>query len=39
MTIPVLMYHSISNQKDKISVSIQNFKKQMELMNTFGFKG
>lgn len=39
MTIPVLMYHSISNQKDNISVSIENFKKQMELMNSFGFKG
>ena len=39
MNIPVLMYHSISNNCDYISVSIKNFKKQMELMNSFGFKG
>tara|TARA_Y100000590_G_C15464248_1_gene917657 strand:- start:222 stop:914 length:693 start_codon:yes stop_codon:yes gene_type:complete len=39
MNIPVLMYHSVSDKKNKMSVSKNNFKKQMKLMNKFGFKG
>ena len=39
MNIPVLMYHSVSDNKNKMSVSKNNFKKQMKLMNKFGFKG
>ena len=39
MSIPVLMYHSISNDNNKISVSVSNFKKQMRLMNSLGYKG
>lgn len=36
--IPVLMYHSISDQKNKMSVSRVNFKKQMKLMDRLGYK-
>ena len=39
MSIPVLMYHSISNDNNKISVSVSNFKKQMRLMHSLGYKG
>ena len=39
MPIPVLMYHSISNDNNKISVSVSNFKKQMMLMDSLGYKG
>ena len=39
MPIPVLMYHSISNDNNKISVSVSNFKKQMRLMHSLGYKG
>ena len=39
MPIPVLMYHSISNDKNKISVSVSNFKNQMRLMHSLGYKG
>jgi len=36
--IPVLMYHSISDESQPISVSIDNFYKQMNLMVRLGFK-
>ena len=37
--IPVLMYHSISNDDQKMSVSKHNFHKQMKMMLKLGFKG
>ena len=39
MSIPVLMYHSISRDNNRISVSVTNFKKQMKLMSLLGYKG
>ena len=39
MSIPVLMYHSISSDNNIISVSVTNFKKQMKLMSLLGYKG
>ena len=39
MSIPVLMYHSISNDNNKISVSVLNFKKQMQFMQSLGYIG
>ena len=39
MSIPVLMYHSISSDNNRISVSVTNFKKQMKLMSLLGYKG
>ena len=39
MSIPVLMYHSISNDKDNISVSVLNFKRQMRFMHSLGYMG
>ena len=36
--IPVLMYHSISDESQPMSVSIDNFYKQMNLMVKLGFK-
>jgi len=39
MSIPVLMYHSISKYNDNFSVKIANFKKQMKLMHSLGYKG
>ena len=38
MRIPVLMYHSISNSKNPLSVSINSFEKQMRFMNQNAFK-
>ena len=39
MSVPVLMYHSISRDNNRISVSVTNFKKQMKLMSLLGYKG
>ena len=39
MSIPVLMYHSISSDNNKISVPVSNFNKQMRLMHSLGYKG
>ena len=39
MSIPVLMYHSISNDNNKISVSVSNFKRQMRFMHSLGYVG
>ena len=39
VSIPVLMYHSISNDNNKISVSVLNFKKQMRFMHSLGYMG
>lgn len=38
MTLPILMYHSVSDNKDKLSISVNKFYKQMKLMNRIGFK-
>ena len=38
MKIPILMYHSISNSKNPMSLSIDNFEKQMKFMSRNGFK-
>ena len=38
MAIPILMYHSISNDKNDLSVSVENFEKQMKLMKNSGFE-
>ena len=37
-TIPILMYHSISNGDEKMSVKKENFYKQMKLMIKLGFQ-
>ena len=37
MIIPVLMYHSISNDKSHLSVSINNFDSQLEYLSKSGF--
>jgi len=36
--IPILMYHSISDDNSKMSVSVDNFYKQMKLMKKLGFR-
>ena len=36
--IPILMYHSISDDKNKLSVSKDNFYKQMKTMIRLGYK-
>jgi len=38
MKIPILMYHSISNDKSNLSVSIENFEKQIGFMRQLNFK-
>lgn len=38
MNIPILMYHSISNEKHQLSVSINNFEKQMKFMVNSGYE-
>ena len=35
--VPILMYHSIMDY-DEQSVSVQSFKKQMNLMKTMGYQ-
>ena len=35
--VPILMYHSIMDN-DEQSVSVQSFKKQMNLMKTMGYQ-
>ena len=35
--VPILMYHSIMDNDDR-SVSVQSFKKQMNLMKTMGYQ-
>ena len=37
MIIPVLMYHSISNDKSHLSVSVNNFENQLEYISNSGF--
>ena len=37
MIIPVLMYHSISNDKSHLSVSVNNFENQLEYISKSGF--
>ena len=37
MIIPVLMYHSISNDKSHLSVSINNFENQLEYLKNSGY--
>ena len=36
--IPILMYHSISNDKNNLSVNVDNFYQQMKTMLNFGYK-
>ena len=36
--IPILMYHSISNDKNNFSVNVDDFYKQMKTMINFGYK-
>jgi len=36
--IPILMYHSISNNNNNFSVKVDNFYKQMKTMINFGYK-
>ena len=38
MKIPILMYHSISNSNNQLSVPIKNFEKQMKLMSRNGYR-
>ena len=38
MNKPILMYHSISNNKSSLSVSVDKFYKQMKLMNNLGYE-
>ena len=38
MKIPILMYHSISNGSHPLSVSLNNFEKQMKFMSNSGYK-
>ena len=38
MKIPILMYHSISDGNNSLSVSIKNFEKQMKFMFNNGYK-
>jgi peptidoglycan/xylan/chitin deacetylase (PgdA/CDA1 family) len=38
MKIPILMYHSISDGNNPLSVSIENFDKQMRFMSQNGYK-
>ena len=38
MKIPILMYHSISDGKNPLSVPISNFEKQMKFMKRNGYK-
>ena len=38
MKIPILMYHSISNGNNPLSVSINSFEKQMKFMNRNNYK-
>ena len=37
MKIPILMYHSISNSKNPLSVPINSFEKQMKFMHNNGY--
>ena len=37
--IPILMYHSISDEPNKMSVTKENFLKQMSMMKKLGFEG
>ena len=38
MSIPILMYHSVSNDNNPMSISVEKFKKQMKLMKLLGYK-
>ncbi len=38
MIIPVLMYHSISDDRSNLSVSVNNFERQIQYLYTSGFK-
>ena len=38
MIIPVLMYHSISDDKSNLSVSVNNFERQIQYFYTSGFR-
>ena len=38
MKIPILMYHSISNSDHPLSVSVENFEKQMNFMSRSGYE-
>ena len=38
MKIPVLVYHSINNDKSNLSLKIDNFEKQIKFLKKSGFK-
>ena len=38
MKIPVLVYHSINNDKSNLSLKIDNFEEQIKFLNKSGFK-
>ena len=38
MKIPVLVYHSISDDQSNLSLKIDNFEKQIKYLNKSGFK-
>jgi peptidoglycan/xylan/chitin deacetylase (PgdA/CDA1 family) len=38
MKIPVLVYHSINNDKSNLSLKIDNFEKQIKFLYKSGFK-
>ena len=38
MKIPILVYHSINNNKSNLSLTINDFEKQLKFLNKSGFK-
>ena len=38
MKIPVLVYHSISNDKSDLSLETNNFEKQINFLKNYGFE-
>ena len=38
MKIPVLVYHSINNNKSNLSLTINDFEKQIKFLNKSGFE-
>ena len=37
-TFPVLMYHSVSNEKNNLSIGKDKFYQQMKFIKSLGFK-